>query len=93
MKSAASRLALLLDCPSVISVLQNGEDIDVRVRSGTFASDIPTSWGGCRVRVYTEATPPEGMFVKSLAVILMAVLAGIVVIGILALVLLVAARC
>jgi hypothetical protein len=90
MESAASRLALLLDCPSVIAVRQDGEDIVVSVESGTFNSGIPTTWEGHRVKVYTEPTREEGIITKALAILLMMFLMGIVVVGIVVLLVLIA---
>ena len=82
MESPVINLASAIKSPGVIRVYQDGDDLVVSVRNGTFHADIPSVWEGHKVKVYYVSSSDHAPIVKAIAYILMAILLGTIVVGI-----------
>ena len=83
MTDSAERLASLM--PG-LQVSEDGNAIIVQAESGTYTGRIPGVWEGRPVKVFTAPCEPAGPILKLSACFLMAVLCGLVLAGLAALV-------
>ena len=90
MTESAERLASQM--PG-LQVSEDGDAIIVRAESGTYTGQIPGTWEGRPVKVFTAPCEPAGPVLKLSACLLMAVLCGLVMAGLAALVVVLLVRC